>query len=181
MDYRKFLNEPTYRYLGELYTHEVRNSYMYQYISSYLSNIGLDNLSLFFKYRAREEMHHSEMVRDFCDNLNIMLPMNGVIKPFEQELRGVADFARMAYDVEMETNELWERFYDMCYADGNSRIFIVLAEEFLSEQVEESTWANQLMDYAENQGEDKSAWQRFDNGFDPESYGVGIGGDDDDD
>lgn len=177
--YGNLLNEETYDYLGKLYTHEVRNSYIYQYISSHLSNLGLKNFSEFFKYRSREEMKHSEMVRGFCDDLNIKIVMNGEINNFYESLTCVKDAFKLAYDTEVETNNLWETFYDMCYMNGNSRLFINLANQFLSEQIEEMKWANELMDYARNIGDNMSSWQRFDRGFDPELYGVGIGEDDD--
>lgn len=176
----QFLTEDTRIYLSDLFRDEIHNSYLYHYISSYLSVQGLDNLSLFFKYRAREETKHAEWVREFCQDLDILLDFGRPIEGFSMSLNGISDFCKLAYDAEMLTNERWSRFYDMCFLDGNSRLFIELGEEFLEEQHEESTWASQLMDYAKNQGEDRSAWQRFDNGFDPESYGVGIGTDDDD-
>lgn len=177
----QYMTEETRIYLSDLFRDEMHNSYLYQYISSYLSVNGLDNLSLFFKYRAREEFRHSEMVREFCDEKDILLDFGKPIEGFYMELNSISDFCKLAYEAEILTNERWQRFYDMCYLDGNSRLLITLANTFMDEQNEETEWACALMDYYENQGEDKSAWQRFDNGFDPESYGVGIDGDDDDD
>lgn len=178
---QQLITEDTRLYLSDLFRDEVHNAYLYQYISSYLSVNGLDNLSQFFKYRSREEFKHSEMVREFCQDKDILIDFGRPIEGFSMTLEGICDFCKLAYDAEMLTNERWSRFYDMCYLDGNSRLFITLGETFLSEQNEETEWACALMDYAENQGEDRSAWQRFDNGFDPDKYGVGIGSEDDDD
>ena len=58
----------------------------------------------------------------------------------------------------------------MVYEEGNSPLLITLAIKFQDEQNEETKWATDLMDYAENLGDDKSQWQRFDTSFDPHKY-----------
>lgn len=169
----QFVNEHTRQYLSKLFLHEFRNAYIYSYISSYLATIGLAHFSEFFKIRSHEEFKHSEWVREFCEEKNIMLDFGSPIEGFDYDLslQPISYFTQLAYDVEMDTNRLWDSFFDAVYVEGNSRLLISLAIKFQDEQNEETKWATDLMDLAENLGDDKANWQKFDEKFDPYKYG----------
>ena len=168
----QFLTQKTKDYLGKLFLHEMRNAYIYSYVSSYLATIGLEHFAEFFKLRSHEEFKHSEWVREFCEEKNILLDFGSPIEGFDYDLslQPISAFTQLAYDVEMETNKLWDLFFKMVYEEGNSPLLITLAIKFQDEQNEETKWATDLIDYAENLGDDKSQWQRFDTSFDPHKY-----------
>lgn len=177
----KFINDKTHSYLSKLFVHELRNAYIYQVISSYLMTKGLTNFSLFFKERSREEFKHAEWVREFCEEKNILLNFGADIEGFEFTLPNmpISYFCQLAYNTEIETNELWSIFYDMVYQDGNSRLFISLANKFMLEQNEETAWASDLMDYAENLKDNVADWQKFDKNWDYSEYSSNYSDDDD--
>jgi len=168
----QFLTQNTRDYLSKLFLHEMRNAYIYSYVSSYLATIGLEHFAEFFKIRSHEEFKHSEWVREFCEEKNILLDFGASIEGFDYDLslQPISAFTQLAYDVEMETNKLWDLFFKMVYEEGNSPLLITLAIKFQDEQNEETKWATDLLDYAENLGNDKAEWQKFDASFNPHKY-----------
>lgn len=168
----QFINQKTKEYLSKLFLHEMRNAYLYSYISSYLAIVGLENFAEFFKIRSHEEFKHSEWVREFCEEKNILLDFGSAIEGFDNDLslQPVSAFTQLAYDTEIETNKLWDTFFKLVYEEGNSPLLITLAIKFQNEQNEETKWVNDLLDYAENLGDNKADWQKFDASFNPHKY-----------
>jgi len=152
--------------LSQAYRHELHNMYSYQKISNFLDVKGYKKLSKYWDDWSKEEYHHAQLVKEFCNDNNILINMDSdiLLPDFDLENFPITHFVDVTYEVEQSTSDIYNKMYS--YAIGISNGFLVdFALDFLKEQREETQKANTLRDSIKNIGDSTSILQLFDNSF----------------
>lgn len=152
--------------LSQAYLHEMHNMYSYQKISNFLDVKGYKNLSKYWDDWSKEEYHHAQLVKEFCNNNNILINMDSDISlpDFDLENFPITHFVDVTYDIEQDTNDVYNKMY--AYAMGINNGFLAdFALDFLKEQREETQKANFIRDSIKNIGDNTAILQLFDNTF----------------
>lgn len=138
--------------IWEQIAHEKYNSNLYQFISAYLKNKGLDGLAKHFSGQVDEEQSHSKMFVDFLTDLNAEVRILE-IPAVDLSVNVITDIATAYLQREIETTNSINSIKLLAIEQGSS-----VAEEFLREMIkiqraeyeEATTW----MDRASLTGND---------------------------
>jgi len=84
--------------------HELYNAHLYKYISAYLKNKGLDNVSKMFDNQFKEETEHAEMIIQLLTDTNTKFIMPS-IDGCQMEFSTLLDIAQKYIDREIETTQ----------------------------------------------------------------------------
>jgi ferritin len=113
----QYIDEPMRTMLIEQYRKELENSRLYGYIAYILKINGWENIGGKFKTQANEEVSHSEIIKDFLNDMNIF------------------DFKMEAlYEVGEDTKE-----FDLDFNNGSGSINILKIAEFFLQREEATT------------------------------------------
>lgn len=152
--------------LSNAFLHEMHNMYSYQKISNFLEVKGYKNLAEYWHDWSLEEYKHSQIVKKFCNDNNILINMDEDIKlpDFDLENFPITQFVDITYEVEQSTNDIYSNLYE--HANQISNSFLVdFALGFVKEQREEMAKTNSIRDPIKNIGDNLGLLQLFDQGF----------------
>ena len=152
--------------LSHAYQHELHNMYSYQKISNFLDVKGYKNLSKYWDDWSKEEYGHAQIVKEFCNDNNILINMDSdiLLPDFDLENFPMTHFVDVTYDVEQKTNDIYNTMYSYGM-DIKNGFLVDFALDFLKEQREETKKANMLRDSIKNIGDNAAILQLFDNSF----------------
>lgn len=152
--------------LSNAYVHELHNMYSYQKISNFLDVKGYKNLSKYWDDWSKEEYHHAQLVKEFCNDNNILINMDSDIQlpDFDLENFPITYFVEVTYNVEQKTNDIYNKMYSYALSVSNG-FLIDFSLDFLKEQREEMSKANSLRDSIKNIGDNTAILQLYDNSF----------------
>src|SRR4029453_7446378 len=128
--------------LNKQIQHEQGNAHAYQAVSLYFGRINLHGLEAFMRVQSREErMHATKLIRHIADRGDradlgaIAAPRNEFASPLEA--------ARSVRDLERATTEMIHRLFELARKEGDYPVE-VLMHWFVTEQVEEGKWTDEL-------------------------------------
>lgn len=147
------------RIADELYNHQV-----YKFFANRLKNIGLDNLAKFFNKQASDELHHYNILIDYCNQRNIDVEFLA-IKSVEIEYVTLIDIARMFLKLEQNNTRDIKAMINVAMQEGDLLSYKWLIDDLLKEQIEEEDLAQTLSDKLINIGDDMPMIQIFDQGM----------------
>ncbi len=122
---------------------ERMNAQKYFYIASAMSNMAYDGFASFFTKQGQGELEHAHLIEDFL--------VSKRIQPEYRSLMGVnlpssvAELTREAYRTELTTTTDLSTLYQLAEDNGEPQVCAFLVS-LLVEQVEEETWASDLVD-----------------------------------
>jgi ferritin len=121
-------------------SHESYNAALYQYISAYLKNKGLDSLAEKFEEQVFEEQYHAREFIKFLTDLSVDVEILAV-PSVELQINTIKDIATIYLNREIETTESINSIKQLAIDESNA-----LCEEFLrgmilkqQHEMEEST------------------------------------------
>ena len=109
----------------EQVAHEIFNSNLYLYISAFLKNKGLDNISKHFEGQWKEEQGHAKMFVDFLTDMNsdVKIPE---VPACETAFDNILDIANLYLQREILTTESIDSIKHLAIDENNP-----VTEEFL--------------------------------------------------
>jgi ferritin len=133
--------------LNKQIAHEQSNAHAYDAVSLYFNRVHLPGLGAFMRQQMREERRHArKFIRHVADRGGqvelgaLPAPRSNFATPLEA--------ARSVRDLERTTSEMIHRLHETARKEGDSALEVLL-QWFITEQVEEEKWANELADLVE--------------------------------
>jgi ferritin len=127
--------------------HEQSNAHAYQSVSIYFGRLNLHGLEAFMARQTIDErMHADKLIQHVADRggkvelLNIPAPAANFESPFE-----AVKFVR---DLERTTTEMIHHLYELACKEADHALAMLL-HWYITEQVEEEQWSNELMELTE--------------------------------
>jgi ferritin len=133
--------------LNKQILHEQSNAHAYDAVSLYFARMHLSGLGAFMRRQMREERRHArKLIRHVADRGGQV--ELGIIPAPKGNFASPLDAAKSVRQLERTTTEAIHRLHDMARKEGDSALEVLL-QWFITEQVEEEKWANQLTDLVE--------------------------------
>lgn len=139
---------------------EEYSSRVYYAMSVWLDNNAYKSSSL-WKYYSEEELKHATKATEFLLSFGIM-PEIQVIENVETTYMDLADIIQRSFNHEMEISRQCEELYVAGIEDKNPMV-VELGRWFVSEQIEEMSKVQTLVDQLNTFGSDKIALRLLDN------------------
>jgi ferritin len=141
------IKAPILAALNKQIQHEQSNAHAYQAVSLYFDRLNLHGLEAFMARQSSDErMHADKLIEHVSDRggqvelLNIAAPAANFESPLE-----AAKFVR---DLERITTEMIHRLYELACKEADHALAMLL-HWYITEQVEEEQWSNELMELTE--------------------------------
>jgi len=136
------------------------SSRMYKAMSIWLDYSGYTGAAKLFDKYAKEEQEHVSWATDYLLNLDIKPKMFELPKP-ECEFESLSEVLNKAFKHELEVTNQCKEFASAC-ASENDYMTLVLAQKYLTEQVDEIAKTTLLLDKLEAFGDSKVALKLLD-------------------
>lgn len=135
--------------------YEEYSSRKYLAMSLWLTNIGYFNSGKLYKRYSEEELVHAGYARDFLLSFNIQ-PETRTIDGVSTSFSSLGEIIRMTLTHEIEVTKQCQELAKVAMQEGDMLTFS-LGQKYCSEQVEELSKANDLLNLLNVYGEDKLA------------------------
>jgi ferritin len=150
--------------LGSLqaqFNHERLNAQKYFYIADAFENMAYDGLAKFFREQAQGELVHAGKIKEYLVSKRIM-PDYQMLPAVSYPVAGVRELAKVALQTEIGTTALLNLGYSVAEEAGDGQACRVFSD-LLLEQIEEETWASDLVDLVNRT--DENGWLILDQSY----------------
>jgi ferritin len=123
--------------------HERQNAQKYFYIASAFSNMAYNGFSSFFIKQGKGELEHAAWISEFLISKRVQpmyMVLDGIILPLD-----VVSLVKEALVTELRTTQSLKELYVVC-EEGSEYQACSLLDKMLLEQIEEESWATDLVD-----------------------------------
>jgi ferritin len=128
--------------LNKQIQHEQGNAHAYEAVSLYFGERGLHGLEAFMAQQGREERVHAEkFIRHVADRGG-RVELAAIAAP-KVNFSSALEAARAVRDMERATTESIHRLFEMSRKEGDYALEVLL-HWYITEQVEEEQWAQEL-------------------------------------
>ena len=136
------IKTPILAALNKQIQHEQSNAHAYQAVSLYFERLNLRGLQAFMARQARDERQHAQKLIRHVANRGGQVEFLSIAAPkgnFESPLEAV----KSVRDLERATTETIHNLFDLARKEGDHALEVLL-HWFITEQVEEEQWADEL-------------------------------------
>ena len=123
--------------------HEQSNAQAYRAVALYFGGLSLRGLEAFMSRQAREERGHAERLIAHAVDRGGQVEL-GAIPAYRSDFASPLEAARAVRDMERKTTESIHRLYELARKEGDHALEVRL-HWFITEQVEEEAWSDELM------------------------------------
>jgi ferritin len=141
--------------------HEEFNSKKYEAMGNWFDLHGYKNFAKYYYKHAEEERTHKRKAVQFLLDMN-ELPIEPAQLQPQLEFRDVPQIIALTYQTELETTNECNELTKICLEEGNM-MAVTVAYTYNSEQIEEMSNAQLLLDNLDSFGTDKVSMRLFDN------------------
>jgi ferritin len=128
--------------LNKQIQHEQTNAHAYDSVSLFFGHLGLHGFEAFMAEQAREERVHAEkLIRHVADRGG-RVELGAIAAP-KVNFESALDAVKFVRDMERATTESIHRLFEMARKEGDYALEVLL-HWFVTEQVEEEQWAEEL-------------------------------------
>ena len=123
--------------------HEQSNAHAYQAVSLYFGRLNLHGLEAFMAQQAGDErMHAEKLIRHVADRGG-QVALTSLPDP-KGEFASALEAVKSVRDLERATTEMVHRLFELARKEGDSALEVLL-QWYITEQVEEEKWSDELM------------------------------------
>jgi ferritin len=127
--------------------HEQGNAHAYESVSLYFGRLGLHGLAAFMARQAREErVHADKFVRHVADRGG-RVELSAIGAP-KVDFGSALDAVKAIAEMERSTTDSIHRLFELARKEGDYALEVLL-HWYITEQVEEEQWAQELTDLVE--------------------------------
>src|SRR5688572_9502230 len=130
--------------------HEQSNAQAYRAVALYFGGLSLRGLEAFMSKQAREERGHAEKLITHATDRGGQVEL-GAIPAYPSGFAGPLEAVRFVRDMERKTTESIHRLYELARKEADHALEVRL-HWFITEQVEEEAWSDELMAMMERVG-----------------------------
>lgn len=143
-EYKKRFSDKVAKLLDEKIKFEAESSQIYKAMSVWFDMYGFTQLAKLYKKYSEEEREHMDKIYEYCLKRNY-LPNTPALAGQPNAYSGVEEILYKTYEHEIFITESYRELINSCLAESD-HVTRVLAEEILTEQIEEEDKALLLCD-----------------------------------
>ena len=122
--------------------HEQGNAHAYESVSLYFGRLGLHGLEAFMAQQAGEERAHAEKFIRHAADRGGRVELATIPAP-KIDFESALDAVRAVRDMERSTTQSIHRLFELARREGDYALEVLL-HWYITEQVEEEQWADEL-------------------------------------